>query len=498
MSFHPSSIRTGDPVKLSYDDRTHAYWLDGKRCKSISSVAKIPDDTYSLDQWRKRQLLIGVALLPELAERAAAHFDDRDHLDRMAEEAMAAAKSHTAAARGTAVHRITERIDLNELIIDTPQAQAVRAAWSKALEIAGLEIVPELVERIVVYPEWRIAGRFDRLARRKGDGKLCVLDVKTGSSAVKYPHSVAVQLALYANAPLMAAPLPREGGKTEVFEPLPDVDTSVGYVVHMPNDEEVDVVGVDLEQGWKGAQTCFAVLDWRNSRELLIPVTEVPVTDPEPADRAGWITGRLAAIAERGPEAKQLAARAWPAGIGPKPPWRDEQIDQLDQALAQVEARIEAPFAEPDPVRPQPVAVAEPPTVPAPPLPEKPADSALLTDSEFHLVRQLIAALPEEQRTRMRVWSADGQRAGRPWAGTRDGMYRRHAAITRAVAECVGTLRTADEQKIRAALADLLGTRLHDTWETGAVLGCLTEEQAHALADFAVTSGGTPAAMAAN
>ena len=41
-------------MHLKYNDRQHAYWLDGSRCKGVTTVAKIPDDTYNLDQWRKR------------------------------------------------------------------------------------------------------------------------------------------------------------------------------------------------------------------------------------------------------------------------------------------------------------------------------------------------------------------------------------------------------------------------------------------------------------
>ena len=80
-------------MRLKYDDKWHSYWLDGRRCKCVTTVAKIPDDTYSLDQWRKRQVAIGMAMSPPLVERAAAHFDERDKVDEVAEEAMLVAKS---------------------------------------------------------------------------------------------------------------------------------------------------------------------------------------------------------------------------------------------------------------------------------------------------------------------------------------------------------------------------------------------------------------------
>jgi hypothetical protein len=53
--------RQENRVKLRYDDKQHAYWLDGRRCKGVTTVAKIPEDTYRLSLWSQRQVAIGVA-----------------------------------------------------------------------------------------------------------------------------------------------------------------------------------------------------------------------------------------------------------------------------------------------------------------------------------------------------------------------------------------------------------------------------------------------------
>src|SRR5918995_2258557 len=187
-------------VKKKPADRQHAYWLNDRRCKSITTVAKIPDNTYALEQWRKRMVALGMAMSPPLVEQAAAHFDDRDRLDQIAEAAMRVAKAHEAGERGTALHRIAERVDLDLDWIETPTSLKLRADWLAALEHAELEIVPELVERIVVYPEHMLCGRFDRICRRK-NGSLVMVDLKTGEQAIKYPHTMAIQLGLYAYAP---------------------------------------------------------------------------------------------------------------------------------------------------------------------------------------------------------------------------------------------------------------------------------------------------------
>ena len=42
----PEMQREGREVKLTYADNSHAYYLDGKRATSVTSVAKIPIDRF--------------------------------------------------------------------------------------------------------------------------------------------------------------------------------------------------------------------------------------------------------------------------------------------------------------------------------------------------------------------------------------------------------------------------------------------------------------------
>lgn len=340
-------------MKLTYNDSNHSYFLEGKRCKSVTTIAKIPDDTYSLDQWRKRMVVMGLALTPALVERAAAHYDDRDQLGRIAEEAMTAAKAHEASGRGTAAHRIAERHDLDQMIVDTPFARAVRNAWQKALDGAGLDIVPEYIERIVVYPDLKIAGRFDRIARRRSDGRLVMLDLKTGANAAKYPHAIAVQLALYVNAQYLAGPIPNEGGSTEEFTKLPtDLDRKWGVIVHMPTDDTVEVHKVNIEAGWDIARNVvFPILKWRARRDLTKTVGSTLVADPSgeaPSERVDWLRGRLSLIGMVD-GARDVVASRWPLGVAPRGPWSDADIDELDTMLVTVEADASAGFPTRDP-----------------------------------------------------------------------------------------------------------------------------------------------------
>jgi hypothetical protein len=258
--------RSALSVKLKYVDSNHAYYLDGKRCKGVTSCAKIGTDTYSLEQWKLRQVVAGLRAKPELlavSDELVAAGSDSD----VVSAALDAAGTHLAAEAGTAAHSLSERSDRGEEITDEDE-QRKADHWKGALKSAGLQIVPDLMERVIVHPEQRICGRFDRLARRISDGKLVIVDLKTGNSARRYPHSVATQMAMYVNAPLMGTIWEGDSGETSEFEPLPgDLDKNTGYMVHLPDDGEVAVYGVNVLMGWKVCQqVIFPALRWQATK----------------------------------------------------------------------------------------------------------------------------------------------------------------------------------------------------------------------------------------
>lgn len=350
-------------MKLTYKDDDHAYWLNGRRCKGVTSIASIPDNKYAIEQWSKRSVALGMALEPALVERAAAHFDDRDQMDKIAEEALVVAKTHQAAGRGTAIHRVTERIDLGGVVVQTPLAQAVQISWTRALDDAGLDIEPGFVERIVVYPDRYVCGTFDRLARRRTDGRLVVVDLKTGSNAVRYPHSIAIQMALYANAPLLAGPLPKAGGTTTQFEPLPgDLDRDWGVIIHMPAEDKAEAVSINIAAGWDAAQQIiWPALTWRDRKDLI--QLQVPtVIDPEKAyldllDRTEWVRGRVDAIKAAGHAALLAAEWSRYPNVPTFPrggPTNQAQIDVIAQICETIETQVGLPFGESDPTIPKP------------------------------------------------------------------------------------------------------------------------------------------------
>ena len=275
--------------KLTYDDTTHAYYLNGKRCKSVSTVAKIPTDTYNLEQWAQRMVAIGLATDPALLENVAAHIDNRDRLNDICENAKRAAKAHQAADRGTQMHRVLELVLLGQddkLL--TAQQKSDAEVLKRTLDRYRLTPHQDMAEQFVIWPHYTIAGRFDAILEQP-DGTLILTDLKSGPNAVAFPQSVSIQLALYARAPLMSGGIEASGDRSVItkWRELPErLDRRFGYVLLVTPDDTVGTLHrIDIEHGWSAAQMALKVSEWRkklaNGREIATEVTEFE-TRPEP------------------------------------------------------------------------------------------------------------------------------------------------------------------------------------------------------------------------
>lgn len=351
-------------MKLSYDDKRHTYRLNGTMVKGVTSVAGVLDDTYNLQKWGQRMVVLGMSRDTSLAERVKEYGDDRDALDRVAADALTKAGAHEGAERGTAIHGILERYDRGEPVntekslryVSAEEAEATCAAYQKLLDGAGLKIVPEYIERIVVQEKpFPMAGRFDRLVKRTRDGKLAVLDIKSSENAIEYPHKTAIQLAAYANAPLLAGDLPEEGGVTEEFSKMPEnIDKKHGYVI-VPDPNNMRIVKIDLVQAGEVLRKYIpGALDWRKASGLVEELGTIQVEDataPANEDRTAWIRGRLKMLTmvDDTEEAKAMVALKWPAGVATKGPWTENEIDLLDALLIEVETQASAGFPIRDP-----------------------------------------------------------------------------------------------------------------------------------------------------
>lgn len=114
--------------------------------------------------------------------------------------------NEVAMARGRAVHRATELLDLGRLdwvtVNDSIMPQVL--AYQDALEAFGLKPIPEYIERRVFHPVHGYAGTIDRLYLSSPGRCPILADIKTGESV---PKHAAIQTAAYAMA-LLASGLP--------------------------------------------------------------------------------------------------------------------------------------------------------------------------------------------------------------------------------------------------------------------------------------------------
>ena len=251
--------------KWVYTDDPHAYYVGGRKAPGASTTAKIVADTYLVEKWANRQILIGAALDPNITENVALDPDNDTKVNNLVEEAKKVAGAHRKADRGTQAHKALQMTLLgreDELL--TAQQHADAKVLKRTLDRYQLEPT-EYVERFVYYPDANLCGRFDTVLKDR-HGNPVMTDLKTGLNAVRYPHTTSVQLAFYRNAPWVSSVVAVDRNQTTVidWEPMPVCDPDIGYVIQLEVDAEVGTLyTLNIEHGWAGAQLALDVRAWR-------------------------------------------------------------------------------------------------------------------------------------------------------------------------------------------------------------------------------------------
>lgn len=469
-------------------------------------------DTFGLNRWSLRMLAKGLTARADLVAAIAANYDDDRTIDKVVADAQEHAGSTTGSTWGTAMHRFTEFIDQGEEpLIVPPEVQGDLDAYRKVMA----RFTSFAIERIVCVPELGVAGTLDRVL--DFNGTAYIGDLKTGKDLRYSAGEIAVQLALYANAAFM--------WNGADWEPMPPVDRERAIVMHLPVGQgRCDLQWVDIAAGWRIAQElCGPVREWRNRRDLMTPldlssppptprgngvesesaataapigpvpdVANPPGDDVTPAgDRAGWITGRLQALAGN-ERARTMIGLRWPTGVTVKPPWTTDAITALAAMLDGVEAEVGEGFGATDPEVAQAIAenIAEAAQEDEPvehvPSWDVTDDGVVASDEDVAGLAAVVGALELAQRGLLRTWARDAVRLGRSWDSKP--MTQRQWSCSRAAISCVRHL--GDEDKTRAALINVLDGRWGANWTIGAVIGSLSSAQAERLADLADAYGG--------
>lgn len=233
------------------------------------------EDQYQIHLWQQRMTALGLAKRPDLILSVSANQDDRDALNEIVEKARWAAGATEKADSGTAIHSLTERVDLGDIVLSSDHPNYLDlVAYQKAMR--HFNVVS--MEQFCVLDKWGgIGGTPDRVLEFLG--KYHIGDVKTGSierSALK--HSM--QMAVYANsvpyfyefAPDPDSKIgPDDAAKLRGRWPG-DIDLNRAILIHLPKGEgRCDVYWLDISEGWMAVQIAAAVRGWRNKKNLMEP-----------------------------------------------------------------------------------------------------------------------------------------------------------------------------------------------------------------------------------
>lgn len=238
-----------------------------------TTVAKTLSDTYALSRWGERQVVKGIGVRADLhALAASTPVSDTERLDSIAKQAKDAALSQQGANLGSALHSFTESMDrgLDPYVPD--QWKPDVDAYQRSMKAWELTVVPSMIERVVVLPELRIAGTLDRIVRyAQRPGEMFIGDLKTAKRVDYSQGEIAIQLALYANAPLMWNP------ETDQYEDMPPIAKDIAWVMHLPvGVHECDILQSKIDEGWEAVQHALFAREWRSRRNLLYRPSRFP------------------------------------------------------------------------------------------------------------------------------------------------------------------------------------------------------------------------------
>ena len=220
-----------------------------RRCTTFIDVL---EDRFALEQWKQRNVAVGMAARPDLVLKAASANGDKNMLNEVAKEASEAAGSSAAATTGSAVHALTEQIDRGQDPFIPPSVAPDIAAYRQATA----ELHPAEIEVFVVDDQLKVGGTFDRIVGH--GGHRYVADIKTGSLDYSW-GKIEMQLAVYAGSKRYD---PATGHRTSL-----DVNPDWGLVIHLPAGEgRCDMWWANLANGRIGIGNAVRVWSWRSAR----------------------------------------------------------------------------------------------------------------------------------------------------------------------------------------------------------------------------------------
>jgi hypothetical protein len=367
----PMVVRVDDPTKWDRYSRPSGWGSD-------------LDDESNLVVWKIDRAMEGVACDPSIAAMVASNLGNKEGAKDRRERAIQRGRGDEAADIGTALHKMTERVEIGDGFVAPEPYSADIAAYLMLLDSAGL--TSEFIECKLVNDEMRAAGTADRIykAHRPLEipgfdalvpGQYVLGDLKTGKRLDYSLPGFCIQLALYCDSMFYNV-------ETNERSPLPaGLRTDVALLVHMAAGTATCAFHwLDLQVGREGARIVRDVRRWRKRDDFAVayrppPSDETAILatpmeqlvmgtftahEPELPDGVvaqAWVEAMSEFAQSRintiggVPEARSLLMRRWPEGC---PTLRQggitaAQLSAVLDLLDAIEGAFSLPFPPGDP-----------------------------------------------------------------------------------------------------------------------------------------------------
>lgn len=382
----------------------------------VTTVAKTLDSEGGLAPWKATMCAEGILLRRGLRARwealMALYGGDpwyaseaaKAECKALVEECAAVGGANDRREMGSSLHTITALADVGRRPEHlTEETERDLEAYLTGLALAGVDIVPGMVELTVVLDSWRVAGTFDRLVTVPGFDLPLIADLKTGAELSYSWQTIAVQLAAYSRAEAIYVQGTAPDGSQDVRQVMPEVDQDHGLILWLnAGTGTLELWLVDLAQGWVAFDLSMQTRGWRKAQTAipladhtfdagnvndLTPLLEASIAaveemrantdrtlgtvgnvEPEPSDTEvidvyqepdttyterlrAWLQRRIDTIGSHMAARTELAAM-WPEGM---PALRastehtPEELDAIEALLDLVEREHSIPFGESKP-----------------------------------------------------------------------------------------------------------------------------------------------------
>lgn len=327
---------------------------DGKQrgYTRVTTISSTTDDTNALKQWANRMVVTGLVNRSDLLAQASTKLEDKGALNKICEEAITAGGGSSRANLGTALHSITEQVDLGNSPAILPGLQADVKAYVAELKRCNVKILKDYIESVVINDTLEYAGTLDRVVEI--NGVKYIADLKTGTDLSYSWRSISIQLNAYASAEFVY------DWRTSTRLPMPDINREVGVVFHLPAGEaRCELYWVDLKAGAEGLRLALDVRSWRKRNDIHQRFVEgeiIQLPTAKPADesididaRREWVTARILHLPA---DARLLLKAVWPDDVPKIGECTNSQLDLVCEVICDIETSQDIPFFGPDPTKP--------------------------------------------------------------------------------------------------------------------------------------------------